>query len=372
MSVIQKVAEHTVYESPPSRQPPLNARFAGVVQVPSGDLLATFQLTEIIDVTIAHTFMSRSSDRGRTWQFQGPMYDTTKLRLDHDFDDAYKATVLADGSLIAFGYRFDRPDLDTPIVNPATGGFLPGANLVSFSSDEGRTWTLPEVVDTGRPELIETSGPCVQLRNGDLVAIGPPFALHDGSNPSGQVGVLLRSKDRGRTWDGSTVYYDDRVNKTSPWESRLCEMQDGRLVLIVWAYCLPEDTTYTNRVVWSEDNGHTWSDPIDTGHPAQASNLMWIEKNLLLTIHSRRAAADPGLYVRLVDFTGNRWKELEIARIWGTAVRQDPHSVDEQMQGLQFGQPSLLRLDNGDILATHWGKEGELAKIKTHRLKLNL
>jgi len=37
MSVIEKTAEYTVYESPQTQQPPLHARMPGVAQVPSGD-----------------------------------------------------------------------------------------------------------------------------------------------------------------------------------------------------------------------------------------------------------------------------------------------------------------------------------------------
>ena len=37
---------------------------------------------------------------------------------------------------------------------------------------------------------------------------------------------------------------------------------------------------------------------------------------------------------------------------------------------LKFGQPSLLPLGNGEILATHWIVEDCLGKIRTHRIRL--
>jgi hypothetical protein len=39
-------------------------------------------------------------------------------------------------------------------------------------------------------------------------------------------------------------------------------------------------------------------------------------------------------------------------------------------QDLKFGQASLLRLDDGDLLATHWAVEDGQGKILTHRLRV--
>ena len=104
----------------------------------------------------------------------------------------------------------------------------------------------------------------------------------------------------------------------------------------------------------------------------QASNLMYLRDNQLLTIHAHRAG-EIGLYVRLIDFKNDKWKMVEEMVIWGKAPAQDTSKgIIEQFASLKFGQPSLLRLENGEILATHWCLEDCLGKIKTHRLKLNL
>ena len=194
----------------------------------------------------------------------------------------------------------------------------------------------------------------------------------DGSNPTGQVGILIRSKDNGVSWNGS-VYYNDRVNGTTPYEARICEMQDGRLVAIVWAFSHTEKRNYTNHVVVSHDNGYTWSDPIDTGHMAQSTGIMWVQNELLMSIHCHRTGDDVGLYLRLVDFTDDKWNVVEEKVIWRPGQAQcNTGTIADQVGNLEFGQPELLRLNNGEILGYHWGKENGLAKIKAHRLKLNL
>jgi len=373
MSIIEKLTEHTVYESPQSQQGPVHARFPGMVQLPSGELLVMYEISEEIDNSGAQMYISRSEDLGKTWQFQGPMYDIEELEPDFGvINETLKPTLLDDGTLIAMGYRFSRRSEQEPLVNRQTNGLQSGNNVVSFSRDDGITWSVPKCIDHEYPEVIETSGPCLQLRSGDLLATGKPFRLWDGANPTGQVGVLFRSRDRGVSWDCSERFYLDTVNETSPSESRSCQMPDGRVVVLVWAYNMARGTQYSNRVVVSPDEGRSFSNIIDTSLMGQASNLMALKDDLLLTIHAHRAG-EVGLYVRLVDFIGDKWKVLEETVIWGKAKAQDTSkSIAAQWKSLQFGQPSLLQLNNGQILATHWCKEDGLAIIKTHRLKVTL
>jgi len=371
--MIEKIAECTVYESPGTQLRPLHARMPGVAQVPSGGLVAMYQLSEVIDETVAHMFVSRSRDLGETWQFQGELYDTGRAGVDFEYDESVKPLLLADGTLIAVGYRFNRPDMNVPIVNADTSGFLWGPNVVSFSRDDGKTWTVSRAIDCSAPETLEIAGTGLQTRSGDIIAIGGVFKHWDGFNPTGQVGVLIRSKDSGVSWDGSVRYYVDRASGTTPYEARICEMQTGRLVAIVWAFSHNEKTSYANHIVVSHDNGYTWSVPMDTGHMAQSSGVMWVRDELLMTIHCHRTGEDIGLYVRLVDFADDTWNVVEEELIWRPAKAQaNAGDIASQVGALEFGQPELLRLNNGDILAYHWGKEDGLAKIKAHRLRLHV
>jgi len=372
MSIIEKIAEHTIHASPETQQPRLHARMPGVAQAASGDLVAMYELSEVIDISIAHTHVSRSSDLGQTWEYQGELYDPTKAGVDYEYQEFLKPLLLADGTMIAVGNRYNRPDLNVPICNPQTGGFLWGPNVVTFSKDDGKTWAVTEPIDCGVPESLEIVGSAIQVRSGDILAIGAVFKKWDGSNPTGQVGVLIRSKDNGLNWD-SLIYYRDRVNGTTPYEARICEMQEGRLVAIVWAFSHKEQKNYPNHVVFSHDNGYSWSDPIDTGHMAQSTGMMWVQDELLMTIHCHRTGENTGLYLRLVDFTDDKWNVVEENLLWNPAEAQsNTGSIAYQVGTLEFGQAQLIRLNNGEILAYHWGKEDGLAKIKSHRLKLNL
>ena len=373
MNMIERCAEYTVYESPRSQTPPLHARMPGISKTASEDLIAMYQLSEVIDRTIAHVYVSRSSDMGNTWHFDGELYDYKKAKTGFEYDEAVKPLLLSNGSLIALGYRFNRPDLDVPLVNPQTGGFLWGPNVVSHSRDDGKAWTVTEVVDCGVPETIELAGSPIQTRSGDILAIGAAFKQWDGSNPTGQVGILVRSTDNACSWNASVHYYADSKNGIIPYEARICEMQDGRLVAIVWAFCYRDGRNYPNHVVVSHDNGYTWSNPMDTGHMAQSTGIMWVKDELLLTIHCHRTGENTGLYLRLVDFTSDVWSVVEEQCIWNPAHAQSNiGDIVYQVGTLEFGQPQLMRLNNKEVLAYHWGKEDGLAKIKAHRLRLHV
>jgi len=372
MTVIQKTDELVLYENPIPLLRSRQAKFPGLALLPSGEIIVLFEIGEAFDSADAKTHVSRSSDLGKTWQFQGELYDAALLPEHLNISEGLKPTLLDDGTLVAMGYRYHRPDAETPIGNPETGGLLGGDNVISFSQDDGKSWSVPEVIDRGCPELVETSGPCIQSQSGDLVAIGCPFKSWEGDNPSGQTGVLLRSRDRGKSWDGSGRFFETPQNTLTPWESRICEMPSGRLVTIAWTFNTLENKHLANHVTVSHDDGRSWSDPIDTLIMGQASNLMPLGGDFLLTIHAHRAG-DVGLYVRLVDFKNDKWRVVEERVIWSGAESQDT-SKDyiSQFGDLKFGQPSLLHLHNGEILAVHWCVEGGQHIIKAHRLNVNM
>lgn len=368
--LIEYVEAHIVYTNPRPHVRSRHGYFPGVTKLVSGELLCFFVLAEAFEAPNATTYISRSGDGGRTWTLQGPLYD--KRTLSHETSDSMKGTLLRDGRLIAIGYRFHRHDLEQAIGIEETGGILPGDDICSESTDEGRTWTTPQVIGRSRPELLEISGPCVEIAPGHLIAIAAPYKMPDGSNPSGQIGILLRSVDGGRSWTDHEEFFRSPGVNLTPLESRVCQMEDGRLVAIVWAYDYATDHHHPNHVVVSEDQGRVWSGPINTGHMGQASSLVPLSGDLLLTVHAHRSE-DAGIYVRVIDFRRNQWKVLDEKVIWGRNTRPQTsgeQNMVEMFTSLRFGQPSLTHIAGSEYLATHWSVEDGQGKIRAHRLNV--
>jgi sialidase-1 len=368
--MIEYLEGHIVYENPKPHVHSRHGYFPGMVKLSSGELLTLFSMAEAFEAPNATTYVTRSRDSGKTWELQGPIFDLTKQATPAT--DYLKPTILSDGTLVAIGYRFHRNDPEQGIAIEATGGFQPGDNILSFSKEDGRTWTAPAVIERSNPELIEISGPAVATQSGDLLALGALLPLPDGTNPSGPLGVLLRSQDRGRSWKQETQYF--KQTKVIPYESRLCEMQPGRLVVIVWAYDLANDKHLPNHVTVSHDNGKSWSAPIDTGHMGQSSSLFWLGDDLLLSCHAHRGS-DAGLYVRVVNFKGDRWKPIGEKVVWGASIGKqtsDGQAMNQMFTSLRFGQPSLVSLGANEFLLTHWSIEDGQGKIRAHRLRITL
>ena len=369
---IEKLDERYLYENP---QPVLRSRaakFPGITCLPSGELLALFELGEAFESVDSRTVLSRSTDAGKTWQLQGELYDQNKLGLGFPCSETLKTLLLKDGRLMATGYRFHRKDPNQTIANPKTGGVLPADVVVTFSTDLGRNWALPRVIEHGLPEPVELSGPCIESASGDLLGTAAPFKCWDGSNPTGLLGILFRSRDKGQTWDTSGRFFQTPARDVVPFESRLIEMQPGRLVTISWAYDMTHNRNLNNHVTVSRDNGKTWSAPIDTGHLGQASNLLWLGGEQLLSIHAHREG-ETGLFIRLVDFTNDVWNVKDETVIWGRGnVGTNSAVLADLFWNLKFGQPSLLNLGGGELLAYHWAVEKMQYCIKIHRLRLNV
>ena len=252
-----------------------HAFFPGVVQLPSGELLALFALGEAINATNVTTVAMRSKDTGRTWQLEGPIHQKPP---GHEHDSDYmKPTCLDDRTLIATGYRFHRTEPDQRLANAETDGIRDGENLVSFSKDEGHTWTEPRVIPRSWPEVIEAAGPSFQLHDGTLLVAGSLMPVWDGSHPSNNVAVLMRSNDRGQTWDDRTVLYCHPQGKYTASEARLCEMQPGRVVCLFWTTDHVSGKNLPNHIVVSHDGGTTWGlRLIPASAPRHRTSFTWV------------------------------------------------------------------------------------------------
>jgi sialidase-1 len=395
---IEYLETSILYENPRPHIRSRHGYFPGLAVLPSGDLIALFVVSEAFESADATTYIARSGDLGKNWSLEGPLRalcsaGTAEVGSPDEqsgaggnrsfsppehpeagvpVSDYLKPSVIRNGTVIAIGYRFDRHDLEQGISVEETGGILSGDDIISFSVNEGKTWTRPQIILRSRPELYEISGPCIELQSGDLIAVAAPLKMPDGRNPSGQVGILLRSRDKGKKWTDNEIFFRAPAGNLTPFESRICEMQPGRLVSLVWAYDTFTDRHHPNHIAVSRDSGLTWTEPMNTGHWGQASNLIWLGGDHLMTIHAYRAA-DPGIYVRLVDFSGDRWKPVEEKIIYGAGAplqTQPGQRMSEMFASIRFGQPSLLELPNGEILAAHWTVEDGQGKIRIHRLRV--
>lgn len=353
----------TVFQNPAPLLVSRQAMFPGFVQLPGGDLLAMFSIGQAFDAADKRSFVSRSRDRGHSWSAPVLMHDgPAPARME---SESFKPLLLADGALIATGYVFVHPDAMTPIVDPETFAVLPLINKVSFSRDAGQSWSAPIAIDIEGAAL-EMSGPCIQLRSGRILGACAPFHL----GKSGHAGWIIYSDDGGHNWAKLSEFFTSPGGAISPWECRLCETEPGHVAVLVWAYDNARRQNLTNRIVFSRDGGASFGAPVDTGIMGQASNLIWLGEGQLLTIHAHREIP-VGLSVRRVDISDGGFAVLDQIELFDEALpASDSSDIRKQFASLKFGQPSLLRLDNGQVFAGCWSFEDCQHVIKGYRLAI--
>jgi len=351
----------TIYQNPAPLLVSRQAVFPGIVALPEGSLLALFSIGQAFDAADTRAFVSHSQDAGNTWSAP------TRLSAQEatpEESESFKPLLLRDGTLIATGYVFVRPDPLAPIVDPETLGLLALRNKVSFSTDGGQNWSAPATFDV-QGQSLELSGPGLELASGRLLAAAAPFHL----GKSGHAGWIIASDDKGHNWFKLSEFYSAPGGNVAPWECRLCEVSPGRVAVMMWAYDSAAGVNLDNKLALSDDGGLSFR-TIETGVHGQASSLIALGDNRLLTIHAHREAP-VGLIVRRVDITGDRFvMEEELDLLGDASPASDSSNIRNQFASLKFGQPSLLKLPGGDILAACWSFENSQYVIKGFRLSL--
>ena len=100
-----------------------------------------------------------------------------------------------------------------------------------------------------------------------------------------------------------------------------------------------------NHITLSRDNGKSFSAPIDTGIRGQASSIIALEGDKVMTIHAvRRDTDEPGIYVATADLSGGKPD---------VPITKDAHMA-EIFSYLKFGQPSGIITEDGRLLLCHW------------------
>lgn len=334
--------------------------FPGLVALPGGELLAMFSIGQAFDAADMRAVVSKSADGGMSWGTPRPLHSGTALA-----SESFKPVLLRDGRILATGYVFERPDMTTPIVNPETLDLLPLRNRYSWSRDGGQSWSMPvDFSVEGAP--LELSGPAIVLPSGRLLAAAAPFHLR----PTGQEGWIIASDDDGASWRKLSVFHRSEAGHVAPWECRLCHLGGGRVAVIFWAFDLRRQISLDNHIALSDDGGESFSPPIETGIMAQASNMLPLGGDRVLSIHCHRAPP-VSLMLRVLQLAKGAVRVEAECPIFAV-----PHAdgsgagVVNQFASLRFGQPGLVRLDAGRVLASCWTVENCQHVIKGYHLAI--
>ncbi|MFN0165237.1 MAG: sialidase family protein [Bryobacteraceae bacterium] len=202
-----------------------------------------------------------------------------------------------------------------------------------------------------------------RLQNGDLVLTAREahrrrreFISH--ADPTAR-GILLRSRDGGRTWGDKTLVDDETYRFSQTEDVPVTQLSDGTLLLNLYSWAvtpLPvnfrlherQKTPYTitfegTSFLRSTDNGKTWGprEPLTVpGLPLVGSRVPTLETpsgELLIPVYGQLSSRGP--YVAWVIRSQDKGKT------WGqpAELANDP--------AVSFAEPALLRLRNGNLIS---------------------
>jgi len=315
---------------------------ADLIALKNGELLLlTREGTEHISVD-GDVILVRSKDGGKTW---GKKETVSAIK---DLDEREGCGVQLDDGTIVVGIFYNNlygPDGayksgHAKILGDGGRRHL-GAFIVT-SSDDGRTWSQPNYIDTKAMPFANLEGPT-----------DAPLKMPDGSilmgvigyAPRGEAGnraaVMLRSTDKGRSWTYLATMADDPGGKLGGFmEPGICRTKGGRIVAGLRNHG-PDNAVW---VTWSDDDGRTWSPVKKTGMIGHPVDLVQLRDGRLMATYGVRTehGRPQGVRACFSSDNGETWDVKNEVQI-----RKDFTNWD-------IGYPESIELPDGRVLSVYY------------------
>lgn len=310
------------------------------------------------------TYLARSTDGGATWTAPTRLFDDHENRPT---THTVRINRLRDGSLIGVGARFYRDDPEQGLTNRDTLGLVPLDLILLRSTDAGHSWAQPETIS---PPI---EGPCfevchsiLELRDGRLLLPTQTWPDWEGRAPHGMQAIALASFDGGRTWPEYLTVFDGAARNITHFEQSIVELPSGGLIAVAWAYDRQTRKTLPTPYSISTD-GHSFSPPKATGLYGETAKLIALDDERILCVYRRDDK--PGLWAQLAAVYEGNWINLEEVLLWQGAGRSTSQAnTSDQLSGLKFGFPNLIRISPQEILVVFWCEENGVHNIRWYRL----
>lgn len=361
-----------VYRNPKPYLRSVHANFPSVVVISGKELLATFGLASASEGIDLHVYVSRSTDTGRTWTMEGPIYEGAQDRPTSEFS---RISRLANGEIVSFGGRADRSNQEEGLIDQQTLSFVPMELVLFRSKDNGHNWMGPEIID---PPLVgpafEVCCPIVQTKDGRWLAPTSTWKGWNGECPNGMKAIALCSYDCGKSWPEYVDVMDNYTNHIVYWEQKIVELDEDRLLSVAWALNEATGKDLPNQYAISEDGGKHFGLPRSTGLLGQTLTFIRLRDSRILSIYRRMDKA--GLWANVSHLEGERWINEEEAPLWGVQAvalfKKDPmgNANADIIRALKFGAPCAVVLPDGEIFVAFWCVEDCVSNIRWFRLRV--
>ncbi len=374
MSQLRLLESGPIYRNPNPGYTHHIALFSHVVDLGDGQLLCAYNRGQAMYATDLTFFQARSPDGGVTWGEHTVLYDRAADDRPFSYHSPFM-TRLRDGRLVIAAFRVDRSDPELPLFNEKTGGLAPVEVILQRSSDQGRTWSPPEVVAVPDGMVITPSSASVELADGAWFLAYDVWHAFDDPGPYRPRTVGYFSRDDGRDWGEPVTFADGAAAGKGYWHGRVTTLDDGRLFALFWSADMRAglDPLPLHRCIGSPD-GRRWTAPEATNLPGQTNGVVDMGGGLLAAVYTSREPPRPGFRVALSTDLGRTWDLDGQQLVWDATGRERlgvnaPESYPRSHDTIAFGAPTANRLSDGTLLVTFWCTELSITHIRYARLR---
>jgi hypothetical protein len=318
--------------------------------------------------------MQSSTDRGRSWSKPSVIFDRRDRTPP---ESAVCGGIVVVGEVLLSSFSYVKM-LDPEVyVYSDEGWRLPRPIVVSRSEDYGRTWLDPVVIDTRT--LSERVGVVCSpflLPDGDLCV---PLEIRTHAGPQGQAAVF--SSDQGRTFSEPQVLVADEEATVSHSDPRVARLHDGTYLMHLWTYQYPTHETVEVHESRSAD-GRAWSQAKPISIEGQICSPLEIAAGLIIAASNHRAMPE-GIQLWWSKDGGQSWNDRPI-QLWDVrreCMLGEPApeyasatagQVWSDVPAFSFGTPVLQRLEDNSILLTYYGTIDDVIHIRACRFEIRV
>ncbi|MFM1874796.1 MAG: hypothetical protein RL266_533 [Bacteroidota bacterium] len=281
-----------------------NYRIPSLVCTKNGVLLAFAEgRSSLLDHSENDIVLKRSTDNGQTWSTLTAVAEDGKNALNNP-----QALVRADGRIILMYQRYAEGSGEKDAL-PGLDGNRICRVFITFSDDEGLTWSRPKDVtaEVKRPEATSVaSGPGIgiELKEGPHAG---RLIMPMNQGPYGNWYVYAAYSDNGgTTWQkGEIAPYRKKLRGWAN-EVQMVELNDGRILLNARS----ETGNRKRKKAYSQDGGQTWTAVEDDKQllepECQGSLLAYNDSTLLFCNPRHRSRRLRGTVYASTD-AGSTW-----------------------------------------------------------------
>jgi hypothetical protein len=321
----------------------------------------------------------RSDDGGATWRVLASPF-AGALPAGWDLRGCALAET-ADGGIVAVCVALDKTIPGRPPYNPVTEGLVTVRNLVARSDDGGETWSAPWELADGRHVQHASQG-LLALPDGGLLCTFETFKTYDDPGVWRYTGGALRSDDGGRTWGPPVIAAasdpDGDPHDTMWWDPRIARLASGDLVQCYYAFRHATRTEGPVHIAWSPDDGATWTAPIPTGLPGQATYPLPLPDGRLLVFQQRRAERQSMVAV-VSDYGGRLFDRASELTVYEHVIGSAPGADGSlsafdylmSMDRFTFGHPCGVVTGPDEALVFWYAGGPTRTSIRSARLRVD-